>query len=338
MPILSEAHFLELIDKYFPKQHPSLILGRGDDCAILRTQDSLCLSSDLFLEDIHFRASYFQAADVGHKALAVNISDIAAMGARPLGFNLNLGLSSRVDEAWLNDFFVGMSLLANEHNLALVGGDVARSDSIHICISIWGDCSGPALKVKRQNNQEYLTRGGAMPGDILFVVGQVGLARVGLNVLEAEGEKAKQHWPKACMAHLRPKPLVDAGLTIARLGMQARPAVLMDISDGLAKDLPRLLGMNDSLQGPLGAEITLQEVLLHPEVVEYNHKNKLCPINQAWLGGEDYALLGACNPKLFPVLQSALPAVYDIGIITDNGKLSFNGEIMTSSAGFDHFQ
>ncbi len=338
MSILSEAHFLQLVDKHFPNKHPALILGRGDDCAILRTQDSLCISSDLFLEDIHFRSSYFQASDIGYKALAVNISDIAAMGARPLGFNLNLGLPSKLDEQWLNDFLAGMSLLAKEHNMVLVGGDVARSNQLHICISVWGDNSGKTFQVKREGRQEFLTRGGAMPGDTIFVVGPVGLARVGLNALEAQGEKAKQDWPNACMAHLRPKPLVNAGLMLARLGIQARPPVLMDVSDGLAKDIPRLLGMNEYLQGPLGAQIILPEALLNAEVIAYNRKNKLCPVHEAWLGGEDYALLGACIPKLFPVLHSTLRMAYSIGIVTDDGKLCFNGEPVTSKSGFDHFQ
>ncbi len=338
MTIASEAHFLQLIDKYFSNQHDSLILGRGDDCAILRTQDNLCLSSDLFLEDVHFRLAYFNPFDVGYKALAVNLSDIAAMGARPLGFSLNLGLSAHVDESWLSEFLNGMSTLAKEHNIALVGGDVARSPYLHICINIWGESGSTSLKVKRANMPAFLTRGGAMPGDTLFVVGHLGLARVGLNAFEKQGISAKKLWPEACMAHLRPKPLVRAGLTIARLAIQARPPVLMDVSDGLAKDIPRLLGMNEHFQGPLGAQIILPELFLHDEVIKYNRQNGLCPTHEAWLGGEDYALLGACAPKLFPLLHTALPTAYSIGIITGDGTLLLNSESIIHKAGFDHFQ
>ncbi len=337
MPVLSESHFLQLVDKHFPLKHASLALGRGDDCAILRTQGNICFSTDLFLEDIHFRRSYFSAFDVGHKALAVNISDIAAMGARPQGFSLGLGLTNNVDEGWLNDFFEGMSALAKKHDMVLVGGDVAKSQHMHICISVWGDVSNSPLKAKQEGQRKFLTRGGAMPGDIIFLVGALGLARAGLHALEAQGVNACKQWPVACAAHLRPEPLVNAGLIISRFGLQARPPVLMDVSDGLARDLPRLLGMNEPTQGLLGARIILPVSMLHEEVINYNEKQGLCPITQAWLGGEDYALLGACVPALFPILRAALPSVNDIGIITNDGEISLNGASIPCAEGFDHF-
>ncbi len=340
MSVLSEAHFLQLVDKYFPNQHSSLALARGDDCAILRTQGNMCLSTDLFLENIHFRRAYFDAFDVGYKALAVNISDIAAMGARPQGFSLGLGLPQDVDEAWLNGFFEGMSTLAKKHDMVLAGGDVASSPFMSVCISIWGDAPTSPLKTKQEGQIKFLTRGGAMPGDTLFMVGAVGLARVGLSVLEAQGAIAKELWPMACAAHLRPEPLVNAGLIIARLGLQARPPVLMDLSDGLARDLPRLLGMGEHTQGTyahLGAQIILPEALLHDEVIRYSRAKGLCPSVEAWLGGEDYGLLGACVPALFPILRAALPVVQSIGVITDDGNISLNGSELPKNKGFDHF-
>ncbi len=337
MPLLSENHVLKIVDKYFVNKHSSLILGRGDDCAVLGVNQNLCFSSDLFIEDIHFRHDYFQAGDIGYKALAVNISDIAAMGANPLGFSLCLGLSPKVDEKWLNEFFNGMSSLAHEHNMVLVGGDIARSNQISVCISIWGESAKSPLKANKEDQSTFLVRGGAMPGDTLFLVGHVGLARVGLSVLEAHGIKASDDWPVACATHLRPKPLVRAGLSIARLGLQARPPVLMDLSDGLAKDLPRLLGGDSSLQSHLGAQVVLPESLLHEEVVRYNRTYGLCPSVEAWLGGEDYALLGACAPKLFPIIYAALPLAYGIGCITDDGAISLNAQDIPTQGGFDHF-
>ncbi len=339
MPVTSEAHFLQIVDKYFPNQHPSLALGRGDDCAILRTQGKICVSTDLFLEDVHFRRSYFEAQDVGHKALAVNISDIAAMGAKPMGFSLGVGLPETISEQWLDGFFSGLSSLAKKFDMILVGGDVTSSPFVHISITIWGVAAKSLLKSHEEEQRKFLKRGGAMPGDTLFMVGSLGLARLGLQVLEKDGISAIEQWPTAVAAHLRPAPLVNAGLIIARLGAQARPSVLMDVSDGLASDLPRLLGMHGQEQSlaHLGAQVILPEALLHEEVIRYNREHGLCPSTEAWLGGEDYALLGACVPKLFPILRAALPMAKSIGVITDDGKITLNGAEVSQNAGYDHF-
>lgn len=101
----SEDSILACLARHFPATHPSLLLGRGDDCAVFRAGTPLCVSSDLFLEDVHFRRSYFTPEEIGHKALAVNVSDIAACGGRPVAFTLALGLPDDVDAAWLDRFF-----------------------------------------------------------------------------------------------------------------------------------------------------------------------------------------------------------------------------------------
>ena len=136
---LSEDAILHLLARHFPATHPSLLLGRGDDCAVLRGGQPLCVSTDLFLEDVHFRRSYFTPEDMGHKSLAVNISDVAACGGRPLGFTLGLGLPDYADMDWLDLFFRGMAALAGRHRMALAGGDLSRSDRLHICITVWGE-------------------------------------------------------------------------------------------------------------------------------------------------------------------------------------------------------
>jgi len=206
----SEDSILACLARHFPATHPSLLLGRGDDCAVLKAGTPLCVSSDLFLEDVHFRRSYFTPEEIGHKALAVNVSDIAACGGRPLAFTLALGLPDDVDAAWLDRFFSGMAALAQEQRLALAGGDLSRSPFLHVSITIWGES---------YTGGDFLVRGGSMPGDSLFVVGRPGLARVGLQVLEKEGRAALEHWPAACAAHLLPVPQVDAGLMLARAPM-----------------------------------------------------------------------------------------------------------------------
>ncbi len=332
MTAISEAYILDLLAKHFPENHPSLLMGRGDDCAIIRSQGSLGVSTDLFIEDIHFRSSYFTPSEIGHKALAVNISDIAAMGMRPTGFSLGLAIPEHIDTHWLEAFFYGMGQLAAKHNIPLSGGDLSRAEKIHICITIWGETG--TQKNLSENKSGYLSRGGAMPGDVLFVVGNIGLARIGLEKLEKYGREAQKMWPDACAAHLLPQPQVDAGLILARSSNNVRPPVLMDLSDGLARDMYRLLGTERNTM--LGAQIILPEALLHPEVIRHAKENGLCAAEQAFLGGEDYALLGACMPKLLPILHAGIPHMRSIGSITDAGYVELNGKRMQMQ-GFDHF-
>lgn len=345
--MLSEDSLLRMLGRHFPVQHPSLLLGRGDDCCVLKAGSPLCVSADLFLEDIHFRTRYFTPNEVGHKALAVNISDVAACGARPTAFTLCLALPPSVETEWLEEFFTGMGALASQHRMVLAGGDLSRADKVHISITVWGETTGGG---------KYLTRGGAMPGDALFVIGELGLARAGLHLLEERGRAALKEWPKACAAHLRPEPQVAAGLTLARSASGDRPPVLMDISDGLARDLPRLLGLTGRIEtedsalpgslplggraagAALGAEIILPEGLLHPEVCHYARGRGLNPVCEAWLGGEDYALLGACAPELLLPLHAALPHLHSIGTITESGGIICNNAPAPLHKGFDHFQ
>lgn len=344
MVALSEDALLHTLGRYFPVQHPSLLLGRGDDCCVLRAGNPLCVSADLFIEDVHFRNSYFSPREVGHKSLAVNISDVAACGARPTAFTLCLALPPSIQMPWLEEFFAGMGELAQQHRMVLAGGDLSRADKVHISITVWGESTG---------NGTYLTRGGSMPGDCLFVIGELGLARAGLHLLEMQGRTALEEWPHACAAHLKPQPQVAAGLTLARMAGVSRPPVLMDVSDGLARDLPRLLGLTGLVElqdkGPhsgaasatgagLGAEIILPEGLLHPELIACARGRGLHPVHEAYLGGEDYALLGACAPELLPPLHAALPHLHSIGTVTDTGTILCNNASAPAGAGFDHFQ
>ena len=332
---MSEDRILSCLSGHFPQAHPSVMLGRGDDCALFKEDDRpLAVSSDLFLEDVHFRTSYFSPEDIGYKALAVNISDLAACGAKPFAFTLCLGLPPWVDIPWLDSFFAGMAALADKYGMALAGGDLSRCERLHAGITVFGGI----LK-----NGGFLARGGSMPGDSLFVVGSLGLARAGLNVLESLGRDACRDWPAACAAHLRPTPQVDAGIMLARAGHNARPPALMDLSDGIMRDLPRLLGLTGELAAvdksgrALGAAILLPQGSLHPEVLRWAAARGKNPVLEALLGGEDYALLGSCAPDMLPSLHTAIPGFMSIGTVTSDGFLTCNNESINSLCGFDHF-
>ena len=311
----SEAQFLKLIDTYFKGGHEFLSLGRGDDCAVLTGGKDFCVSSDLFLEDVHFRRDYFSAADIGYKALAVNISDIAAMGAKPVAFTMDLMVPSGIDDDFWNDFFKSMSMLARQNDLVLAGGDLSRADKLGISISIFG-VAGSTGFLKRQN---------CAYGDILFTIGDIGLARAGLMALEAAGEKAREAFPAAVIAHLRPKPKIIIGTLLNAAGVKG----LMDVSDGLAQDLPRFLGPE------LGADLSIPANSLNSTVTTFAQTIGVDPVEFAMLGGEDYALLGAVSPFEAGKAES-VPGFNRIGTVTKTPEITLNGHPFTTR-GFDHF-
>jgi thiamine-monophosphate kinase len=311
----SEESFLEFIDEFFPNKHDFLGLGRGDDCAVLKADKDYCVSSDLFLEDVHFRRDYFSPADIGYKALAVNISDIAAMGAKPVAFTMDLMAPADVDDDFWREFLKSMSMLARQNDIVLAGGDLSRADRIGVSISIFG-VSG---------STGFIRRGNCSYGDILFTIGDIGLARAGMMSLEAVGEKARETLPAAVMAHLRPKPKIMIGTLLNAAGVKS----LMDVSDGLARDLPRLLGQD------LGADLTLDASMLNSNVITFAETIGIDPVEFAVLGGEDYALLGAVSPFEAGKAES-VPGFTRIGTVTKTPGITLNGQPFTAE-GFDHF-
>lgn len=340
----SEDDILAMLGDYFPVNHKSLLLGRGDDCAIVRAGGPWAVTCDIFAEDAHFRRRYFSGYDVGFKALAVNVSDLASAGAQPQACVVGLTLTGTETEDWLRGFAQGLAALAQKHGMALAGGDLTRAAALNVCITAWGDLAHADLR-----------RGRAQAGDILFLVGEVGLARVGLLALEAsdsDGAHAKAEWPLSCSQHLRPEPHAAAGVLLARFAAStAEPArfSLMDVSDGLARDVPRLLDMQRT---GLRAVLELDPGNLPDEVQHYAARCGLDAAEFAFLGGEDYALLGSCPAPLWAQLQTqwqdeqgvqGVP-LRRIGFVADAeiseqegcGAVLLNGQSCTQT-GFDHF-
>ncbi len=329
----SEQDFLAAIDRHFPLRAEGLLLGRGDDCAILGLQDGalgpLCVSTDLFVEGAHFRRSYFSPADIGHKALAAAASDLAAMGAAPVACALSLVLPDDVDDAFLDALLAGMAALSQRLGLPLCGGDLSRGPALILDLAVFGR-PGPAGRLLR--------RGTLRPGDELVMIGEAGLARAGLCALERDGRAACERWPAATSAHLRPEPRLDDGQLLAGLpGVRA----LMDVSDGLARDIPRLLGLGTAQDKHYGADLRIDKSLLHPEVLAFFAERGESPVEECVLGGEDYALLAGVDPdpsepSALSRVLAAFPAARHIGTVTALPGLRVNGAAF-AKAGFDHF-
>lgn len=318
--ITSEKDFLKLIDHHFPSENGHVTLGRGDDCSIINTGNRLCLSKDLFLEDIHFRRSYFSPGDIGYKSLAVNISDIAAMGGKPQGFELGLIIPDGLTTEFWNDFFESMSDLAKKHDMILAGGDLSKGPCLGVSITIWGEPAAGA---------EFISRGNAVSEDVLFVHGQVGLARCGLMVLESGIDTSKNIFSTCVKAHLRPEMRISTGTQLAQ---SKRVRGLMDISDGLARDLPRFLAAS----GPFGADIFFPDDYIHPEIKQYAKLGNYSAHELAFMGGEDYALLATASQDDFEQLKNEITGLVKIGTVSNEPGIRLNGKEFNKS-GFDHF-
>ncbi len=278
-----------LIRRHFQRQianaPDAVLLGIGDDCALIqpRPGHTLAISSDMLVQGRHF----FPDTDpqrLGHKALAVNLSDLAAMGARPLGFTLALALPE-VDHAWLGAFAHGLHALADAHGCPLVGGDTTRGP-LNLCITVFGELpAGQALR-----------RDAARAGDDLYVSGVVGEARLALECLLGT-PWALAHSPAGACPEWRerlerPQPRVALGQSLLGLAHAA-----IDLSDGLAGDLGHVLQASG-----LGADLVLDQFPMPPGLATLPLTHRLtCLLH----GGDDYELLFTAAPADRDRIQAA---------------------------------
>lgn len=219
----------DLIARYFTRPTARAVLGVGDDCALLQPAPGtqLAISSDMLVEGRHFFADVDPAA-LGHKALAVNLSDLAACGAKPLAFTLALALP-RIDETWLAAFSKGLLALADAHGCELVGGDTTQGP-LNICITVFGEV--PVVNGKSQ----ALLRSGAKPGDDVYVSGTLGDARLALEALRGAVTLPPDLLAQARLRLEQPTPRVALGQALRGIASAA-----IDVSDGLLGDLRHIL-------------------------------------------------------------------------------------------------
>lgn len=289
MSLNDEFALIDLIKKALPKPSKRVEVGIGDDAAVVASPaKKIIATADAMVEGVHFDLTYMNARELGHKALAVNLSDCAAMGARPLYALVSLGLKQDLNEFFVEELYAGISKLAKRHKVDIIGGNIVQSPSaILVDITVIAEPSG-----------SYATRSGAKAGNVLAVTGFLGSSAAGLNGLKRLGRVAMDEWPDLVSAHLTPKPRVEEAMALLKTG---GVMAMMDISDGLARDLHHLA--KASGVGALVDEKAVPIAKGTEKVASVINGNA-----KAWgmYGGEDYELLVAIDKTKFTKAQAAL--------------------------------
>ena len=301
------------------------MLGIGDDAAVWRPSRSnlSVITTDALVEDVHFTLEAMSPADVGHRALAANLSDIAAMGARPVLATIALGVNARSDAAWIEAMYGGLAELAQRSGCALAGGDITRSPAITLAITVVGEVRASNLK----------TRSAARPGDAVAVTRPLGASRAGLRIaLERPQLADDPRFAAAVRAYRRPEPELAAGRWLAA---SRNVRALMDSSDGLSTDLGRLCAASG-----VGAKIDAIPVAADARATAELFADD--PVAYALDGGEDYALIVTIAARAFDYLAGrfaqrfGVPLIRVGTIVKEPGVQGPRGERI-AAGGWDHF-
>jgi thiamine-monophosphate kinase len=310
---MNELEIVRWISGKLPQAPPEVLVSMGDDCAVLRLGGlDWVVASDMLVAGHHFKG-WATPEDVGYKAIAVNVSDVAAMGGTPR-FVLASGGAER-PETTLR-CMEGVLEACERFDVYPLGGDTTRASALTVDVAILGELTtSPVL------------RSGAKPGDLLAVTGELGASAAGLLALENEASDPE----RLIRRHLRPEPRVEAGSVAARLGVGA----MIDLSDGLASDVRHICERSG-----VGCLVDLDLLPVAEDTREFAESLERDPDILAATGGEDYELLiSAPEPALDALAEGVEVPVTKIGEVTDGADVIFRrgGEPVKGLSGWDHF-
>jgi thiamine-monophosphate kinase len=270
------------------KKGRGVIVGIGDDAAVFRPSpgSDLLLTTDLLLEGVHFKRETARPADVGYKAVAVNLSDIAAMGGIPRCYLVSLLLPPAFTVEGVGEIYRGMQEAASESDLVLAGGNISASERLGIDITLVGEVARGAA----------VTRSGSRPGDLLFVTGTLGDAAAGLALLSRGKRKSPGGFPFLVRRHRRPTARWREGRLLAGVA-----SAMIDLSDGLSSDLSHLCK-----ESGVGAVVGASLLPLSGSLRAFCRRTGEDPLEYALHGGEDYELLFSVpRRKMEPLFKLA---------------------------------
>ena len=301
----------------------NIVLGIGDDAAIIRPGvESQVITTDTMVDGVHFLMDSINMRNLGWKSLAVNYSDIASMGCTPSHSVITLGLTptQRVED--LEDMYRGFSDLMKENGGEIVGGDIVRSGTFFISVTVVGE----------SDSQNILRRDSAIPGDLIGITGQLGCSAAGLEALASQDRESNPSNSHFISAHTRPIPRIAQGMTLRETGV----STAMDISDGLLADLGKLCAASD-----VGADIEI-DLIPADSFLKKAYPGRWKELSVT--GGEDYELLFTAGKEKIKQLTAAGNLDFSvIGTITGSPKTVrvFDGngkEVIYQSGGWDHFR
>ena len=290
---------------------PATLLGPGDDGAVVAAPDGrIVASTDVLVEGRHFRRDWSAAADIGHRAAAANLADIAAMGARPTALLVALCVPPDLDPAWAEELADGLSAEAALVGASVVGGDMSASPTLTVAVTALGDLQ----------NQDPVVRGGAQPGDVIALAGQVGYAAAGYTVL-SRGFRT----PKLLVeAYRRPSVPYAQGPIAARHGATA----MIDVSDGLLQDLGHI-----ATASVVGIDIQTDRFEVPGPMRDAAAALGVDPYVWLLAGGDDHALAATFPPGV--TLPEAWVA---IGTVHEGTGVTVDRKPWTGGTGWDHFR
>lgn len=332
---LGEFGLIDRISKRFEKKVASTVYGIGDDAAVIDTgNEYLLVSTDMLIEGPHFNLQYVPLKHLGYKAVAVNVSDIAAMNGRPEQITISLGISNRFSIEAVDELYEGIKAACQAFNVDLVGGDTTSSPAgLVINISVLG----------RVAKDKIVYRNGAKTGDIICVTGDVGAAYMGLQVLEREKEVFLanpnmqpdiEKYEYIVGRQLKPEARMDIIYDLHEF--KVVPTSMIDVSDGIASELFHISG-----QSGVGVKIFEDKVPIASETYDTAIEMNLDPITSALNGGEDYELLFTITPPDYEKLKNH-PDIHFIGHThndaTQNQLITKAGNVFALKAqGWTHF-
>jgi thiamine-monophosphate kinase len=329
---VSELGEFELIERLRLSQKLDLdgLVGIGDDCAVIPKDESrsILVTTDLMVEDIHFLKAKIKPEELGHKLLAVNLSDIAAMGGIATYAFLSMSLPNDTEVEWLDRFFQGFYQLAEQFQVRLLGGDTTgSSEKITFNLTLLGEAENRKIKFRSR----------ARLGDLICVTGNLGNSAAGLQILLDKIDTSTTASQELLNSHHKPRPHVLEGQWLA-----ARTEVhaMMDLSDGLYSDIQQIMRLSQ-----LGARIELGQLPISQALATVAAENDWSVHDFALLGGEDYGLLLTVSPESFESLATDYSLrfsspVHVVGEMVTTGLFLFlNGQTyQPQKAAFNHFK